>query len=381
MKDLTINAIRVNQIDKSINDKKDIYISTIKVRDLINEAQFQIDYWSPAKKESENQGYQRHPFPSHYRKIGKYALSQGAIFPGAVIISCRSTSGSVAIFHDKGNDIGELELQHPPLWIVDGQHRIMGLKYSIEEEGETKWLDREMPVIILANFSRMEEVEQFKTLNSTSKKVSTDLAQQLMLFRATHDKDYRKSLKLEGEDWKVRCLKLIEKLNESEESPWFGRIKGPNPTKTVRLIVGQNSLLVSLKPLFTNGYFESTRSIDHEYEILKNYWDALKTIFPHSFQDPNESVILKTAGIFSLHSLLKAILQRTGGSNEKISKQYFTTLLEKVFEEAGEESGEKMDDYFWSSDNDSGASLYGSMKGFRILADKFIEGLELAIKN
>ena len=371
MKNLHINAIRVNQIDKSDDDKKEIYITSIKVRDLIDDALFQIDYWDPTKKVSDDQGYQRHPFPAHFRKISKYALEeQNAIFPGAILISCRAKLNSV-IFHDKSDGIGEIELQHPPFWIIDGQHRIKGLKYLIEEENDKRWLDRDMPVVILANFTKLEEVVQFRTLNNTAKKVSTDLAQQLMLYRASKDIGYRNLLKSAGNDWQVRCLKLIEKLNEAEDSPWVGRIKGPNQDKTARTIISQNSFYVSLKPLFTTGYFESTRSIDHEYEILRNYWNALKEVFPHAFRTPEESVILKTPGIFSLHNLLRAILQRRGGTKENITKQSFVTLLKKIFNEK--------DDYFWSSDNTLGASLYGSMKGFRILADEFITQLDSAL--
>jgi DGQHR domain-containing protein len=368
MKNIRISAVKINQIDKNEGDKREIYVGAIKVEDLINEGQFQIDYWDPAKKEGENQGYQRHPFSTHFKKISKYALASDAIFPGAILISCREKSSNV-LFHDKGGSSGELELQHPPFWIIDGQHRIKGLKHCIEEEGDKKWLERELPVVILAHFTKIDEVVQFNTLNSTSKKVSTDLAQQLMLLRAMNDKDYRKSLKFGGEDWKIRCLKVIEKLNESEDSPWLGRIKGPNykSGQVSRVGVGQNSFLVSLKPLYTSGYFESTRNIDHEYEVLKNYWGALKDVFPYSFKTPEESVIIKTPGIFSLHHLLRAILQRRGGSKENITRESFYALLKEVF------SG-KHDD-FWSSDNIDGAALYGSMKGFKILGDEFVDSL------
>lgn len=372
MKNIKVGAIRVNQIDTSTENKKEIYAATIKVRDLINDAQFRIDYWDPAKKASDNQGYQRHPHPTHFRAIGKYALDPNAIFPGAILISCRDKDSKV-IFHDNGSGVGELELQHPPFWIIDGQHRVKGLQYCIEELKDEKWLDRDIPVVILAHFSKIEEVAQFNTINSTAKRVSTDLAQQLMLFRSSNDKDYKKSLKDTNEEWKMRALKLIEKLNEAEDSPWAGRIKYPNSDKTARQIVGQNSFLVSLKPLYTSGYFESTLSIDHEYEIICNYWDALREVFPFSFQTPDESVILKTPGIFSLHSLLRTILMRRGGSKDVITKQSFTILLKKVFADK--------DDYFWSSGNKDGASLYGSMKAFKLLADEFIFNLDSAIKE
>ncbi len=378
MRNLRVPAIRINQIDPDNNEqknKKEIFLASIKVKDLINESQFQIDYWSASKRGSDDQGYQRYPNPAHYRKIGKYATEKDAIFPGIILVSCRDKNSKVQ-FNSKGGEIGELDLERPPFWIIDGQHRVKGLQYVIEEEKDDRWSEKELPVVILAGFTKIEEVSQFHTLNSKSKKVSTDLAQQLMFLRSKSDNEYFNSLKERGEDWKIRCLRLIDKLNETNESPWSGRIKLPNSKNTARQIVGQNSFLVSLKPMYSGGYFESTRNIDLEYEILKNYWGALMEVFPFSFQTPSESVIIKTPGIFSLHYLLRAILQRRGASKELISQKSFVLLLKKIFKDES-----RYGDYFWSSDNTTGASLYGSMKGFRILSDEFISNLEDALSE
>lgn len=371
MRNLKLNAIKVQQFGEMNNGNKAIYIVKIKVRDLIDDSEFQIDYWDQEKGDSADQGYQRRPFPAHVREIGRFALEDEAIFPGAVLVSCRGDAGEVT-FDEVNSGIGELTLKHPPFWIIDGQHRIKGLKHCIEEEGGAHWLDRELPVVILANFTKLEEMAQFKILNSTPKKVATDLAQQLMFFRAKKDGTYRGKVKAMGEEWKLRAMRVIEMLNAEEDSPWKGRIKFPNGINNGKQITGQNSMLVSLKPLYTGGYFESTRRPEDEYAILRNYWSALEAIFPESFSHPEVSVILKTSGVFPLHSLLKAIMLRRGGAKENVTQESFHELLKMVFSD--------VDDYFWSTENDAGASLYGSMKGFRILADDFIDKLDAALE-
>jgi DGQHR domain-containing protein len=372
MHNIQTNALRVDQLSgrNSGSDDKQIFITNIKVSDLIDEYQFKVDFWDPREKDSDKQGYQRVPAPSHFHKIGKYVEDEGSILPGAILISARKGENQVAFTpRGAGND-GSLSMEKPPFWIIDGQHRVAGLRYAINELGVKQWLDKEIPVVLLANFTKLEEIAQFKTMNSTAKKVDTGLAQQLLLLRAQKDDKFRKSLKLQGEDWKIRALKLLEMLNENEDSPWYSRIILPNSNKVGGAIMRQNSFITSLKPLYVGGAFEFTRNLDNEYEIVRNYWLALKKKFPASFVMPAESVIMKTPGVFSLHALLRAILQRKGMEKEAISVEGFCRTIDKVFE------GETGDDYFWSTDNTTGAALYGSMRGFRILSDQFISNME-----
>lgn len=369
MKNIKIEAIRIFQPGVDTDNGRAIYAGAIKIKDLIDENEFTIDYWQHGKKDADDQGYQRTPKPAHFKAIGKYAVENDAIFPGAILLSCRNKQNKVSFEKIKGN-AGILTLENPPFWIIDGQHRTKGLKYAIEELKDEKWAEKELPVVILANFTRIEEIKQFNVINSTQKKVDTGLAQQLLLLRAMRDPEEHAQIVERNQHWKLQSLRMIELLNERSDSPWHGRIRFPNEEKSVRHIVNQNSFLVSLKPLYQN-FFAYTRSLDKEYEILRNYWLALKEIFPGSFANPDESVIQKTPGIFSLHELAQAILQslpHISGSDNEYSVASFKKILKDVF-------GKEYGDNYWQSDSLDGAALYGSMKGFRILANKFIDSL------
>ncbi len=358
-KNLTLPAIRVAQL----KGQKDIFITSIKIKDLIDENQFSIDLWNPNKKTSTDQGYQRWPAETHIKKIASYATNEkDSVFPTAILINCRNP-----VRFEGKDGMGKLTMSHPPFWIVDGQHRIKGLKYAIEELDDQQWNNKELPVVVLSNFERIEEVNQFSILNSTQKRIATDLAQRLLSDMVMDSPSERKKMTEDNKIWIVRVLKVIDLLNEKTESPWYKMIRLPNTNKLATNIVNQNSFVKSLQPIFRDGYFSSLKKLDKNYEILRDYWLALKEIYPAAFLSPRDYVIQKTPGIFSLHSLVHAITLR---GLPKYSKETFREILEKVFING------KKEDYYWQADNLDGAAIFGSMKGFRILAEEFKENLE-----
>jgi hypothetical protein len=146
-------------------------------------------------------------------------------------------------------------------------------------------------------------------------------------------------------------------------------VRLPNSEKMASSIVSQTSFVKSLKPLFKDGFLSSVNQVDESYEILKNYWLALKSIFPDAFLTPKEYVIQKTPGLFALHELAHKILVKKGENCEK--RADFLDILSKVFPPS------KYKDDFWRADGE-GAALYGSMKGFRILANKLTHNLPWA---
>ncbi len=343
-----------------------IYVTSLRVEDLINETQFQLDFWDPKKKESKEQGYQRHPSDSRTVKIARYIQEDPqAIFPSMVLINSREP----LIFTQEGigsKQLGKLVLNNFPMWIVDGQHRIAGFRYAVEKLGLEEWKKIEIPVIILSNFDHIEEVSQFYLLNTTQKRVATDLAQRLISDIVKGKPKEYEDMVSKGRDWELRALKVADLLNEKADSLWRGCIRLPNSEKKASYIVNQNSFVKSLQPIFKDGLLSSIRDADKGYEIIRNYWAAVKKVFPDAFTLPREYVIQKTPGIFSLHALAHRILIR--GGEGKTSEKDLLSTLEEVF------ADKKYSSDFWRADGD-GAALYGSMKGFRILADEFTRNL------
>lgn len=123
-----------------------------------------IDRWDPNKPERDwrQQGYQRELLESHIKGIGRYLRGTlkrsgptGAlpVFPTSVLLSVRSDVTFAANSGGEGGTPwvteGQLSLPHDlDIWIIDGQHRIFGLKTFVETgtPDADKFLQYHLPV-------------------------------------------------------------------------------------------------------------------------------------------------------------------------------------------------------------------------------------------
>ncbi len=367
---MKVKALKVSQTHEG-QSNGEIYVTKIPVRDLIDSTQFTMDVWRPERKGTDDQGYQRDLDEKRIRSIASYVEKRkGSIFPNAILVSCRKPLE----FEEEANGFGELSIGNKvnqyPLYIIDGQHRVRGLWYAVTQNGHEDLAALEMPVIILSNFEKKEEVRQFFSLNFYQKKVDTSLAQRLMAELAYGDRDEMQQIKDDQKDWQLAALKLIDMLNENVDSAWKNSIKIPGGGKKPSHIINQNSFLTSLKPLFGPGAVFSiqVRKLDDRYRLLEEYWGALAETFPDAFNEPKDYVIQKTPGVFSLNAFAPHVFAKVG--LDDASRKSLKELLKKVFLDNGITSD------YWRKDTLDGAANYGSMKGFRILTDKFLEYLD-----
>jgi len=347
-------TVRAKKINQPAGKGRAIYSTVLKVKDLIEGRDFKIDSWKKEKKMDKNQGYQRIPTPSRLSKIVKFIEDEkNPIFPTTILLGSRQKLK----FKSRDGETGTLEINRP-LWIIDGQHRILGLRKAIDK-GYWEWKNKELPVIILDNFSKPEETIQFYILNTTQKRVPTDLAQRLI--RKISYEQVSPIAFSPSEEWKIKALQIVDLLNETDEehNVWYGRIRLPNTEKKKYHIVSQNSFLNSLRPLLSQGVLQGKeKPSDICYKIIRNYWFAIKETIPEPFASPREYVLQKTPGVYSLHDLANRIML---GTND-FTKSYFRTILEKVFMD-------NYDEVFWRSKGD-GAAIFNSMKGFKVLANQ-----------
>lgn len=361
-------SIKLNVLKVSQNTKKGqaIYIASVPVGNLIDEAYFKIHWWKKEKMGTKDQGYQRVPMEGRKRKIAKYLETYShPIIPNSILISSRD---NILEFKPKTGNFGELTVEPYPCFIVDGQTRVEGFKHA-KKEFKLNIDEFEMPVIFLSGYPLIEELEQFFILNSSQKRVSTDLAQRLKLELAKNDQKKFEDLGV-GEMWELKALKLIDLLNQKNDSlVWNGRIRLPNTQKSPINIINQNSFIKSLRPLYKGGVFENIK-LDSAYEMLKNYWEALRFIYVDAFSKPKEYVIQKTPGVFSLHDLANLVFKNIMLQQKEYSKSNMVEILDQAFKD------NQKKDYYWHSDNYLGAAAAGSMKGFVRLANSFKSNLD-----
>lgn len=309
-----------------------MYLTWMKAEELTDENRMKVDIW----RRTNVDGYQRPHTVNRSNAFGRFISVSKGISPLSVLLSVRAP---VAFKPEKGN-FGTLVIpDSEPLWIVDGQHRIGGLREAMEKS--SAYDPFPLPVLILQRTAeknerkedreenaRWEEAKQFVIINRTQKGVRTDLADQFLLRLAKREGAGviagMPSIVTSGIDWKPRALKITELLNDSE-GPWKGKVHfSGEPRKGTA--ISQGALKDSLEPILKHESFQAYT----EQEItlmLHRYWGAIHEVCPAAVDDPQDYLIQRTIGVGVLHKLFPIVAAFTGG---ELTQQKINEVLTKM---------------------------------------------------
>lgn len=342
-------------------DSVKLYVGIAKAKDLIKITT--VDYYDPNLSPTDSkQGYQRPAKRNRITQIGKYLIKKDGdgLFPSAVLLAARRP-----LVYDKKQGRVEVSASNP-LQIVDGQHRIEGLRYVLEEKRAREFENYMIPFVIMEIPERIKEMAQFRIVNGTAKQVRTDLVN--MILTATYAGAKRSEVPTK-DAWRVVVSNVVDRLAKETNSPWRDAIILPGEAKAREgggKIVPATSFISSLRPVYrwlkvTSGLMEAPRckdldeEIDFMYKVVTDFWRALKQVVPEAFEKPEDYVIQKTPGLFSLHKLLRHLL---GNLHQGRRKRDVETFIEYL-----NESKEISNPDFWHKKGGQ-ASTFGSMKGF-----------------
>lgn len=165
-------------------------------------------------------GVQRGINDKRVKDISEFSLKENAMFPNAVILSV-NISEDGEIFDDEirwrvtDNDELIIPTNAKCASIVDGQHRVEGLKKALAS-GK---LDPEFRVVCAIYFelAAPQQAEVFATINFNQQKVDKSLAYQLF----GYDLDSTKRESWAPDTFAIYVARL---LNKEENSPFFDRI-------------------------------------------------------------------------------------------------------------------------------------------------------------
>lgn len=302
------------------------YVSKIKSSSLIN--------ISKTIRRSESNGIQRELAQKRVKEIAKYCEDPDAAFPTPIIL------------HIKGEDIVSLEPiagfgdlyelaiddQQQFAEILDGQHRVEGIKYA-------NGFEFELMVVVMFDLTEEEKAYIFSTINSNQTKVDKSLIYDL--FELSKTRSPHKT-----------CHEIARIMNSDKNSPFYGKLKmlGKKSDKTAILSQGTfvNYLcrLMSNKPQqdmidLKNGieikdderyvlrkYFKDKRD-DIILKLLNNYFGAVSSVFSKEWENSKEYILSKTTGY---GALLKAFptFYKKGVQNKKLTQEYFEMEFKKV---------------------------------------------------
>jgi len=168
--------------------------------------------------------------------------------------------------------------------VIDGQHRLEGLRQAIEEKEEIG--EQVVMVVLVQNLSTPDAAKIFLNINTEQKPVPDSLVYDL--FGEVRSKDY----------YIVRAKDIATKLHEDKNSPYYQSIKMPGAAQGVGRV--DLSTVVNALKQYTpdKGVFAEYHVDDFElqYRIVSNYFQVIKDYYE------KEALWLKSSNPFMSNS-------------------------------------------------------------------------------
>jgi DGQHR domain-containing protein len=321
-----VPAARVKQGDLII------YTTALKVRQLVADGFYSVETLDP--ENPDDKGFQRLLNKGRAKKVADYVVQgqdrKDAFLPTSVFLA---THHSID-FNPSENSIEIDTASVCPLSVVDGQHRLEGLKIAAERDPRV--LDFEIPVNIAVNLSKIAQMCHFLIVNSTQKSVDKSVEQRIIgrLTDALEVEDIpslpRWILHIVEKGEVDKAIKLADYLNETEDSPWFGKIRMAN-VETSDGTINQRSFVKAIVKyvLTANNPISVYRDFDKEKRIFLNYWKAIAS----TLDDGDSETLYKYGGVelfskFSIPFFMR--LQNTGRFTVAAMEDLLRSCFENV---------------------------------------------------
>ena len=278
--------------------------------------------------EDERQSVQRRLNTTRTTEIAEYTGRPNATFPTSIIVAADGNnvhvdqSGSRLIV---GREADNGPARYVPLndddalgLVIDGQHRIEGLKKAAKIKGDEILDNYQMPVVFMFDMSLEDMAEVFRTINSKQRPVDPSLI--IDLFGLSRKRSPRKT-----------CHSLAIGFNDTEGSPLFHGLKMLGQRQNDTEFLSQGSFAKYILPMISRNpdddellllqgaslepdpraplrdfFREENDSLISK--ILWNYLSAARATFELEWTvEPKEHLLRKTVGFSALMKVFAAI--------------------------------------------------------------------------
>ncbi len=326
MNTFTIPAASVKQGDLTL------YTTSIRVRDLIAPGFYSVETLDPDGVD--DKGFQRLLNTARAKKLADYIVkgqdSRDAFLPTSVFLA---TDKSIQ-FDPKNHTITFDIKAVGPFSVVDGQHRLEGLRMASEKDARV--LDFEVPVNIAIGLTNIAQMCHFLIVNTTQKSVDKSVEQRIIS---------RLSDAIELEDmpslpkWILnsvqkgevqRAMGYVDFLNTHADSPWLGKIRMANDDSDTASMNQKTFVKAIVKYVLTaNNPLTAIGDYEKERRIFLNYWKAIAACL----DDDRATVLYKYNGVelfckFSIPFFMK--LQEKGSYTVTTMTSMLTACFENV---------------------------------------------------
>jgi DGQHR domain-containing protein len=291
-------------------------------------------------------GIQREPSKRRINDIADYSDTVDAAFPTPVLLAissddCVIDGNTISIPRNEVADI------------VDGQHRVLGLKLSHRKE------DFVIPVVFILDANEEQKALLFATINGKQTKVPASLIYDL--FGVTKNRSPQKT-----------AHEIARAMNSLDSSPWYKRLKmlgrkTPGSMESLSQGTFVKFLLRNISsdpdgdldiikrgsepPSHPNCIFNEYFAKKEDANILKillNVFGAAKQTWPDEWDDPAAYVISKTLGYTGIMLALPAMV-RNGRKKGDLSIKYFRGIFSSVKSSMSAEKKSMTSDFFSAS--------------------------------
>jgi DGQHR domain-containing protein len=272
---LKLSAARVRQGDLTL------FATSLKVQDLLVNGFYSVDTLDP--DDESDSGYQRLLNKARAKKLADYIVAgqetKDAFLPTSVFLA---TDESID-FNPEDNTIQIDTAKVTPFSVVDGQHRIEGLRMAAEKDDRV--LDFEIPVNIATKLSSIEQMCHFLIVNTTQKSVDKGVEQRIYarLTAALDVEDLpslpRWVLSTVSKGEIEKALKYVDYLNKEKDSAWYGKIQMANGDSDTATVNQKSFVKAIVRYILTaNNPLTVLKDFDKEKKIFANYWKAIANI-------------------------------------------------------------------------------------------------------
>ena len=276
------------------------------------------------------EGLQRDLSPKHASEAYEY-VHKGRIkgFPRAfpeVVLNVRDKS----ILRQEDNDTGSVSLsfsvsdmKEGKIYVsrVDGNHRLF---FAAGDERRDPLL-AEVPFQLHVGLSREQERSLFVDINSNQKGLSSSHLAVMQNRLSPEEVEIRDHL----DRW------IASKLSKDPLSPWHGLIheggskKGTRQQGLTRLVNFASIQGGLTKMLSKSQYIHDLGDAELQYIVIRNYWQAVKSVFAAEWATPKKSLLLKNVGVWSLSILGATIIDRCMPLHQ-VDKEHFARYLSQA---------------------------------------------------
>ena len=204
---------------------------------------------------------------------------------------------------------------------IDGNHR---LHHADGDDKRRQPLEIEAPFQIHVGLTSEQEAKLFIDINANQKGLNTSHLSWLQSRLTEEEREIKDHL----ERW------IATRLNDDQQSPWYGRIhmggskegaRAQGHTRPVNLKSLENGVK---RTLGKSQYIHDLTDPKAQYVVIRSFWEAVRRVFAEEWAKEREHLLLKNIGVMSFSILGGTVIDRClASSPPRVSVDAMTQYL------------------------------------------------------